>query len=299
MTENAILSGVGLTAVTMAQERRVESRREDRLFDDPLADRFISAIVDSAAAGHGRSELELVLPGLTGDVTLGDIVPEFRGFVPLRTRYFDDHVLSAVANGCRQVVILAAGLDARAFRLPLPAGSRVFELDLPDLMAFKAGVLAGYDAEPAGRRLPVPADLRDDFADPLRAAGFEPGEPAVWLVEGLLPYLTVDDADRLLSRVGRLSASGSLLVVDQLSSRIWQLAGTRGDELSVLDKVGASWQSTIDNPTGWLAGKGWTAEVADMSAFATRHGREVPVLLDATSGPPATWLATAVREQAK
>jgi methyltransferase (TIGR00027 family) len=298
MTTDAAPTGVGLTAVTMAQERRIESRREDRLFDDPLAERFISAIVAShdGSTADGPSELEMVLPGLAGDVTLGDVVPEFRGFVPLRTRYFDEHVLSALADGCRQLVILAAGLDARAFRLPLPAGARVFELDLPDLMEFKAGVLGGYEAEPAARRIPVPADLRDDFAAPLLDAGFAPGEPAVWLVEGLLPYLTTDDSDRLLERVGRLSASRSVLLADQLSSRIWQLADRRRDEISVLDKVGASWRSTIDDPVGWLAGKGWKAEVADMNAFAARHGRDVPALLDATSGPPATWLATAVRD---
>jgi methyltransferase (TIGR00027 family) len=298
MTKNAAPSGVGLTAVTMAQERRIESRREDRLFDDPLAERFISALVASheGTTADGQSELEMVLPGLAGDVTLGDFVPEFRGFVSLRTRYFDDHVLSAVADGCRQVVILAAGLDARAFRLPLPADARVFELDLPDVMGFKAGVLDAYEAGPAARRLPVAVDLRDDFAAPLRAAGFEPGEPTVWLVEGLLPYLTLEDSDRLLARVGRLSASGSLLLADQLSSRIWQLTTGRSDELSVLDKVGASWQSTIDDPVGWLAGKGWKGAVADMNAFAAGHGREAPALLDATSGPPATWLATAVRD---
>jgi methyltransferase (TIGR00027 family) len=282
----------------MAQERRMESRRDDRLFDDPLAERFISAVVasDAGATDAGPSDLELVLPGLADGLTLGDFVPEFRGFVPLRTRYFDDHVLSAVANGCRQVVLLAAGLDARVFRLPLPAETRVFELDLPDLMGFKAGVLAGYADTPAARRIPVAVDLREDFAAPLRAAGFEPAEPTVWLVEGLLPYLTLEDADRLLARVGRLSASGSLLLADQLSSRIWQLAERRRDELSVLDKVGASWQSTVDDPVGWLADKGWKAAVADMDAFAAGHGREAPALLDATSGPPATWLATAVRD---
>lgn len=298
MTSNKAPSGVGLTAVTMAQERRIESRREDRLFDDPLADRFISALVasdDDGAAG-GPSDLELVLPGLADGLTLGDFVPEFRGFVPLRTRYYDDQVLSAVANGCRQIVVLAAGLDARAFRLPLPADVRVFELDLPDLMEFKAGVLRGYEAGPTARRLPVPVDLRDDFVVPLRAAGFEPSEPTVWLAEGLLPYLTPDDSDRLLERVGRLSAGRSLLLADQLGSRVWQLAGSRRDEISVLDKVGASWQSTIDDPVGWFAAHGWKAEVADMNAFAAKQARDVPALLDASDGPPATWLATAVRD---
>ncbi|WP_279579813.1 SAM-dependent methyltransferase [Fodinicola feengrottensis] len=137
------------------------------------------------------------------------------GFVPLRTRYFDDQLRDAVRADLRQIVILAAGLDGRAYRLDLPPDVSVFELDTPDLMAFKAPVVEAAGVRPNGPHSVIGVDLREDFGPALLSAGFEPAERTLWLVEGLLPYLRLADIDLLMARVGGLSRAGSRMVTDE------------------------------------------------------------------------------------
>jgi len=277
-------TGIGLTAIAMAQERLVESRRADRLFDDPLAETFITAV---ARAGC------VEMSGLVDGVTLGDLVPEFRGFVALRTRCFDDRLQTAAARGFRQFVILAAGLDTRAYRLPLQ-GCTVYELDAADVTLFKeAAVKRGGPARAS--RIPLTADLREDFADTLESAGFDREAPTVWLLEGLLMYLHPEAVDQLVCRVAKLSAGNSMLLVDQFSSHVWTLAERRSEQVGALDRVGASWLSTIDAPLDWLAGHGWDAELVDLNRLAAELERDTPAVADGDGGTPAVWLATAVR----
>ncbi len=114
-------------------------------------------------------------------------------------------------SGCRQVVLLAAGLDTRAFRLTWPPGLRLFELDLPDVLAFKEHVLAGQGALPRCGRTILPIDLQAEWPAALTTAGFDPTAPTAWLAEGLLIYLTAHDATQLLARVDELSADRSQL----------------------------------------------------------------------------------------
>jgi methyltransferase (TIGR00027 family) len=283
MTRNAP-AGVGLTALAMAQERRIESRRSDRLFVDPLAEAFVLA-----AAGAGADS---GVPGLGGDFGVGDLVPEMRGFVSQRTRLFDDQVAAATRDGVRQIAILAAGLDARAYRLDL-AGSTVFELDTEDLMAFKAPVVEAAGVRPAGRRVAIGIDLREDFGPALREAGLDREQPTLWLVEGLFPYLRIEDIDLLMGRIGRLCGPGSRVVADEMTTGIDAMIGGRG-EVAALVRVGAGWLSRIDDAVGWFSGHGWKAEVADMTAYAAGLGREVAPMFDDRQGPAAVWAATAV-----
>src|SRR5256885_6604207 len=192
--------GVSRTAVLMAALRAEEGGRADRLVDDQLAPAFVSA----AAVGGGDIPTAAVLP------------PGASAFLAIRTRFFDDAVLAACATGVRQVVLLGAGLDARAFRLDWPPGVRLFEVDLPELFAFKEPVVASAGAVPRAGRIVVPVDMRKDWTGPLTAAGFDGAVPTGWLAEGLLPYLNGAESDRFRSDVTGLSAPGSHLLFDHL-----------------------------------------------------------------------------------
>src|SRR5262245_44902811 len=126
-------TGVGLTALAVAIERHRESARKDRLFDDRLAGAFVAAVGDAVPTR---------LPGCREESPLSDTWTSMEGYLPLRTRFFDDQLLDAAAAGIRQFVVLAAGLDSRAFRLTWPAGVHLYELDFPDMIAFKNDVIA-------------------------------------------------------------------------------------------------------------------------------------------------------------
>lgn len=267
-----IPQGVELTALVMAQDRRIESARTDRLFDDPLAGTLL------AAAGGS----------LAGAGSLGDLCPPLDGYVAFRTRYVDERLKDALAQGVRQVVLLAAGLDTRAYRLGWPAGARVFELDLPDLLAFKRAALA--DARPGCGHVTIPVDLREDWPAALAAAGYRDDVPTAWVVEGLLPYLTDADADRLAGRTHDRSAPGSRLILDHA----YPAAHSSPAFASGRDTLAGNASplaSAVDDPVRWLADRGWTGHVADPADLARRYDRTVPPALGAEG---IFWLADAV-----
>jgi methyltransferase (TIGR00027 family) len=219
--EYQVPTGVALTAVGVAAARAAESRRSDPLFDDPFAADFVTAAGVAPPFTDHR-------PPATQDN--GDLWSWFVSYVPIRTRFFDDYFRDACAAGCRQVVILAAGLDTRAFRLTWPAGVHLFELDTPEVLAFKEQVLAERDATPACQRVAISTDLRQDWPAAVVQAGFHPGEPTAWLAEGLLMYLTRDECDQLLDRIGQLSAPGSRLAIEYVDQATIQLMRDAMDE---------------------------------------------------------------------
>ena len=135
----------------------------------------------------------------------------------MRTHYFDDYFTEVTHEGIRQIVILAAGLDSRAFRLDWPAGTTVYEIDQPKVLHYKTETLQAHGALARAQHVPVPGDLRDDWPADLIAAGFDPEQPTAWLAEGLLPYLPADAQDRLFELVGAHSAPGSRLAVEDFS----------------------------------------------------------------------------------
>lgn len=253
------LPPVGRTAVGVAGLRALESGRPDRLFEDPYAGAFFHA---------GRAIFE----GKERDSRLGMV---FAQQVAIRTRFFDDFV-----SGGTQTVLLAAGLDARAFRLDWPDGARVFEVDLPDVLAFKETVLSEQGARPRCERTTVPVDLRDDWAAAVKHAGFDPEQPTVWLAEGLLVYLRRDEAERLLTAVTELSAPGSRISFEHRPD------GERDGLLDQARKVGgevtALWHGGLagDAPE-WLTAHGWRPETVTVAELAVRYGREP---LDNTRG---------------
>jgi methyltransferase (TIGR00027 family) len=250
----ADLSGVGWTATGIAAIRALETARPDRLFKDPLAARFV------AASGRSLANRQAAAGA---DERTRRHWSAIQQWVVVRTRFLDELVVRACREGCSQVIVLGAGLDARAFRLHWPAGVRLFEVDLPEVLAFKERVLASSDVESRCTRIVVPCDLRRDWPSALTAAGVR-SEPMVWIAEGLLVYLTDEENDRLLSRVSSLSPLGSRL---GLSLR-------RQDADAPASSSRELWQSDgVDHPGAWLAGHGWLAEVFDADERATAHGR--------------------------
>ncbi len=206
-----LASSVGATATMIAASRALASREPDPLLDDRFADPLVRAV------GH-----PFFVRMLDGEIPLeSDDMPltlqQRREQIAVRTRFFDDFLTSATAAGIRQAVILAAGLDARAYRLPWPAGTVVYEVDQPEVIAFKGDTLARLGAEPTAERRTVGIDLRDDWPKALRDNGFDPAAATAWIAEGLLPYLPPQAQDRLLDNVSALSAPGSRLATENIT----------------------------------------------------------------------------------
>jgi methyltransferase (TIGR00027 family) len=252
--------GVGRTALGMAHVRAEESRRPDRLFDDPYAQAFADAAPGALPAG--------------GRPAPGDPMAEVMHSAVIRTRYYDDFLLDAGERGCRQVVLAGAGLDTRAFRLDWPAGLRLWEIDLPDVLTFKDRILAEVGAVPRCDRRTVAADLRGRWPRQLVEAGFRPAEPAAWLVEGVLTYLTADEAASLLSEITELSAPNSRLACEQPAEapRDKRAASPR------LAPFAAMWKGGLGaGLSQWLAEQGWQVRVVSRDAVAAGLGRPAPV----------------------
>ncbi len=270
--------GVGRTALGMARVRADETCSPDPLVVDHLAQLFLDAAPGALPEPTSGADPELVAVGaaLAG-----------RGIV--RTRFFDDH-LRAAATAAGQVVLLAAGLDSRAYRLPWPAGVRLFEVDLADVLAFKERVLAAAGARPNCRRTAVVADLAADWLPALRGAGFDPTRPTAWLAEGLRVYLDDPAAGQLLATVTRASAPGSTLALE---------AGGRGlldraRRLPAMAPFAALQRGGLaTDPAALLAAQGWRTSVheASTSPVGTAARRSAPRAAGSSS-PPATTRST-------
>jgi methyltransferase (TIGR00027 family) len=263
------LRGVAKTALGAAVVRAHETSRQDRLFDDPYAQRFVDAapgaFPEEPASADDRAALDPLAP-------LGEV---FYFHAVIRTRFYDDYLLSAAASGSRQAVLLAAGLDTRALRLPWPSGMRVFELDLPEVCGFKEAVLAGCGTT-ACERAVVPVDLRGQWGDELLAAGLDRAAPTAWLAEGLLIYLTADEAARLLTNIGQLSAPGSRLAFEHGDIASSALL-TRARGLPTMGEYTSLWRGGLgQDAPGWLSRHGWRPTPHDRAEVAACYGRAMP-----------------------
>ncbi|MCW2515436.1 MAG: methyltransferase [Mycobacterium sp.] len=211
-----INESVGATALGVAGGRAAETNGESPLISDPYAQMFLEA------AGDGIWKIYL---GDEPPAELAEIDPRFKermelmkSYMASRTKFFDDFFLAAAADGIRQAVILAAGLDARAWRLAWPQGSVVFEIDQPKVLAFKLDTLESHGVSPIATHVGVGIDLRQDWPRALVDAGFDPSQPTAWSAEGLLPYLTAEAQNLLFERVQSLSASGSRVSVEAFTN---------------------------------------------------------------------------------
>jgi methyltransferase (TIGR00027 family) len=270
--------GVGRTALGVARIRARESDRADRLFHDPYAEAF-------AAAAPGAVAERPAPPGESGSL---DAI--FQARVAIRTRFLDDYLLAAAAAGCRQVVLLAAGMDTRGYRLEWPAGTRLFEIDQPDVLAFKDAVLNSRGAVPRCHRAALAADLREDWTGPLLGSGLRPGERTAWLAEGLLIYLTAEEAGRLLEAVTGVSAPGSQIAFEYNDSADGGPI-SRARARPGMSGLAALWKGGLGADTpDWLARHGWQVQTYDIGAVAAGYSRRVPGrasggFLTATRGP--------------
>lgn len=209
-----LASSVGATATMVAAARAMATNAEDPVIDDPYAGPLVRAV-----------GVEFFTKLVDGDFKVEDLDEEaatgltrFANGMAARTRFFDDFFLDASRVGIRQAVILAAGLDSRAYRLPWPAGTVVFEIDQPQVIEFKTRTLAELGAGPTTDRRAVAEDLRYDWPAALRAAGFDSTKPTAWIAEGLLGYLPPEAQDRLLDLITELSAPGSRIGVEGVPS---------------------------------------------------------------------------------
>ncbi|WP_297496667.1 SAM-dependent methyltransferase [Pseudonocardia sp.] len=269
-----ITNGVGLTALAVAAARAVEAGRPDALVHDRWAAEFVRAArsVDPsvdfpAGADDVGDDAELWLP--------------MTDYMAVRSRVFDDALLDGV-RAARQVVVLAAGLDARALRLPWPSGTTVFEVDQPRVLAFKQEVIDSR-GDTSGDRRTVPVDLRDDWSSALLDRGFDPAAPTAWLAEGLLPYLPAEAEKALFETIDRLSAPGSTLAVeavgeDQVEAIDGHPVVTRSAESLGMDIVALWNREPRTDCTARLRELGW--EVATESAGAVAQGLGRPLVGD-------------------
>ncbi|KDF00829.1 SAM-dependent methyltransferase [Mycolicibacterium aromaticivorans JS19b1 = JCM 16368] len=259
-----LASSVGATATLVAAARAAASREHDPLIDDPFAEPLVRAV-----------GIDFFTKMATGDLPTPDDqsamgVTRMTDNMAVRTKFFDEFFLSAAEAGVRQVVILASGLDSRAYRLDWPAGMVVYEIDQPDVIAFKTETLAEQGAEPTCDRRPVAMDLRNDWATALREAGFDQQAPTAWSAEGLLGYLPPDAQDRLLDTVTELSAPGSRVAIDTAPPSNPE---EQEESREKMETISAHWRDNgFDLDFGSLV---YLGERNDASDYLTDHGWQV------------------------
>ncbi len=207
-----IATSVGSTAVMVAAARAGETGRENPLIRDPYA----AILVAGAGTGFWETLLDQDVAAKIAEVDgeAAKIFEHMGSYQAVRTHFFDAYFTKAAEAGIRQIVILASGLDSRAYRLEWPAGTTVYEIDQPKVLEYKAETLAAHGAQPSSQRREVAVDLRQDWPKALREAGFDDGQPTAWLAEGLLMYLPADAQDRLFELVTELSAPGSRIAAE-------------------------------------------------------------------------------------
>ncbi|MEB3982950.1 class I SAM-dependent methyltransferase [Mycobacterium sp. 663a-19] len=252
-------SSVGATATMVAASRAVASQGPDPLLDDPLAEPLVRAV-----------GLDPFVRIIDGELDFEDD-PLFnrkarREQIAVRTRFFDEFFIGAADDGVRQAVILASGLDTRAYRLRWPDGMVVYEIDQPQVIAFKTNTLADLGAAPSAERRAIAVDLRDDWPAALREGGFDVTRPTAWSAEGLLPYLPPEAQDRLFDNITALSAPGSRLATEHVPD-----PNAFSDER--LQRISERWQRFgFDLNAADLFYRGERNVVLD---YLTTHGWEV------------------------
>jgi methyltransferase (TIGR00027 family) len=270
-----LASSVGATATMVAAQRALSHR--ERLIDDPYAEPLVRAV-----------GLDFMTQMLNGDISFEDIDPEFTvrraaEGMAVRTRFFDAMFTDAARSGVRQAVILAAGLDARAYRLPWTPGTVVFEVDQPEVIEFKTRTLAGLGAEPRATRKVVAIDLREDWPKALLDNGFDPKQPTAWSAEGLLIYLPSEAQDKLFDNITALSAKGSRLATERVPD-VAAFAAARPKAISDrMKELGSTiefddlvYKGERTNVVEHLDELGWTVSELPSRAASEANGFEFP-----------------------
>ncbi|GAB7069257.1 class I SAM-dependent methyltransferase [Mycobacterium hodleri] len=289
-----INESVGVTALGVAGGRAAETRSPNALIDDPFASLFLDAAGDGVWKIYLSDEPPAELAEVDPD--FGKRTEAMKSYIGSRTKYFDEFFLDAAAAGIAQSVILAAGLDARAWRLAWPQGSVVYEIDQPKVLAFKLETLKSHGAEPVARLVDVGIDLRHDWPKALVEAGFDPSAPTSWSAEGLLPYLPPEAQDLLFDRIQSLSAPGSRIAVEAFTGDFFsdESVAQRKEQMEkyreVAQKLGSDAGTDIGEllydgqrteVTDWLGAHGWTVTAISAEDLLAGYGRALPSDVDA------------------
>ncbi|MGW4063218.1 SAM-dependent methyltransferase [Amycolatopsis sp. NPDC004747] len=265
-----LASSVGATATMAAAARAMAGRSDPARIDDRFAEPLVRAV-----------GVDLLTRLASGEAAPGELVEQvWIDVAKVRTRFYDGFFRESALP---QAVILGAGLDSRAYRLPWPAGTVVYELDRPEVLGFKTRTLAGLGAEPAADRRVVAADLREDWPTALSAAGFDPHRPTAWSAEGLLGYLPPEAQDRLLDTITGLSAPGSRVATE---SRPNPRPGDEARTKAGLDRISGRWrEESFDTDMAklryfgerneaepYLAARGWVLTGNTVRELLAAHG---------------------------
>jgi methyltransferase (TIGR00027 family) len=270
-----LASSVGATATGVAASRALASKQPNPLINDPFADALVKAVGLDYCNRMADGELE------SGDDPLFN-AERICEQIAVRTRFFDDFFNSAASAGIRQAVILASGLDTRAYRLPWPRDAVVFEIDQPQVVEFKSGVLASLGAAAAADHRTVAIDLRDDWPTALRDSGFDPSVPTAWIAEGLLVYLPPDAQDRLFDNITTLSAPGSRLATEHMdiqglpeewTEKLNERSRRMGSNLDLAELFYWGERSSAGD---YLTSKGWGVTIRSTREAYAVNGFEFP-----------------------
>jgi methyltransferase (TIGR00027 family) len=259
------LDAISRTALLTAALRATETARPDRLYADPYARDLALRLGFDLLSALENAPASQPSPYPAGDVT--------RQFNAIRTRFFDDHLLAAVSDvRVRQVVLLGAGMDSRAYRLAWPAGVDLYEIDWPSVLAAKQPVLDAAGAVPRCARHPVPADLDSHWHDRLLAAGYRPGQPSAWLLEGILYYLTDEQVRRTLDSARELTTPGSTVSGDVVN-RAFLRSPLTESMLRMYAGWSCPWLSGEDDPEALWRAHGMAATTVQPGDPDASYGR--------------------------
>ncbi|WP_422749432.1 class I SAM-dependent methyltransferase [Mycobacterium sp. WMMD1722] len=273
-----LASSVGATATLVAAGRAVASRDPRGLIDDPFAAPLVRAVGIEFFAKLVDGEFDMTALTSPSGTSMQARIDE----MALRTRFFDEYFVTATGGGIRQAVILASGLDARAYRLPWPADTVVYEIDQPAVIEFKTSTLAELGAEPTAHRRTVAVDLREDWPAALRAAGFDSTAPTAWCAEGLLIYLPPQAQDLLFDNITALSAPGSTIATEYVPG-LQNMDPDKARESTAqmrelgldLDMPSLVYRGERNNVLDYLTSLGWEVSGLPRPDLFARH--EVPL----------------------
>ncbi|WP_156688243.1 class I SAM-dependent methyltransferase [Mycobacterium sp. Marseille-P9652] len=306
-----ITESVGATALGVAAARAAETDSENPLTRDEFARVFLHA------AGEGAWNW-FAAPNLPAQITAAepDLKPRMQGMVDYmaaRTAFFDAFFLDAARAGVRQVVILAAGLDSRAWRLAWPDGVTVYELDQDRVLEWKVTTLRDNGFEPPRNLVTVPVDLRNDWPAALRQAGFDPSAPSVWSAEGLLPFLPAAAQELLFERVNELAAAGSRIAVEapgpdfldedavarqrETMQRLRDLMAEVEPDRDIPDVADLWYFEEREDVGEWLRRHGWDATVTPAEELMAAYDRRPPQGIE--GAVPQTLFVAAQRNEGK
>jgi methyltransferase (TIGR00027 family) len=274
-----LASSVGATATMVAAARALATEDPDPIINDPFAAPLVRAVGIDFFTRVVDGDFSATEAGETGQ---GELQTETDS-LGVRTRFFDDFFVNAAAAGITQAVILAAGLDARAYRLEWPSGTVVYEVDQPKVVEFKSETMARLGATPRTERRTVSIDLRDDWPTALRESGFDESKPSAWSAEGLLMYLPPEAQDRLFDHITALSAPGSQLATEYHPDGGPTMA-ERGKAMNArwaklgcdVDLSGLFYEGERNNVAEYLSGQGWQVATRPRRELFAEYGRAFP-----------------------